>query len=195
AAGARAVADGASLRAGDAEPPAVPPRTLVLGGTSAGKSVEAERRLSAFPEVEYVATGGARDGDAEWARRVLDHRERRPPSWRTTESCDLVPLLAADGPPLLVDCLSLWLADAMDAAGSWDGGEVGPRTAELVEAFRTTRRTVVAVSNEVGSGVVPATRSGRLFRDELGRLNAAVAGECEQVLLVVAGQVVPLREG
>jgi adenosylcobinamide kinase/adenosylcobinamide-phosphate guanylyltransferase len=64
---------------------------------------------------------------------------------------------------------------------------------DLTAAWRATRRTVVAVSNEVGSGVVPATASGRRFRDELGRLNAAVADESECVLLVVAGQALPLR--
>jgi adenosylcobinamide kinase / adenosylcobinamide-phosphate guanylyltransferase len=204
AAGARAVPDADTVTVGGPQrgrPPAVPRRTLVLGGARSGKSVEAERRLAAFPGVLYVATGGSRDGDAEWAARVAAHRERRPASWRTAETCDLVPLLAADGPPLLVDCLSLWLTAVMDECGAWDEqawaarGErrLRERVGELVAAWRATSRTVVAVSNEVGSGVVPATASGRRFRDELGRLNAAVAGECEHVLLVVAGQALPLR--
>lgn len=216
AAGARAVPDGTTLTVG--RPPGkgvrglaaaemaparqpVPRRTLVLGGARSGKSVEAERRLTAFPDVLYVATGGSRDGDREWAARVSLHRERRPASWRTAETCDLVPLLAKDGPPLLIDCLSLWLTDVMDTVNAWDdaewsgGGEreLRARTAELTNAVRTTRRTVVAVSNEVGSGIVPATASGRRYRDELGRLNAAFAAECEQVLLVVAGQALVLR--
>ncbi|MEU0967710.1 bifunctional adenosylcobinamide kinase/adenosylcobinamide-phosphate guanylyltransferase [Streptomyces sp. NPDC005917] len=202
AAGARAVPDGTTLTVGVYEEvPDVPRRTLVLGGARSGKSVEAERRLEAFPDVLYVATGGTRGGDTEWAARVAAHRERRPGSWRTTETCDLVPLLTQDGPPLLVDCLSLWLTDAMDSVGAWDdtewasGGEkaLRERVRELTEAVRSTRRTLVAVSNEVGSGIVPATASGRRYRDELGRLNAAFAGECEHVVLVVAGQVVVLR--
>lgn len=202
--GARAVPDGTTLVVGDyQEVPDVPRRTLVLGGARSGKSAEAERRLAAFPGVVYVATGGTREDDADWAQRVALHRERRPASWRTEETCDLVPLLAApDGPPLLVDCLALWLTDVMDKAGAWDdagwaaGGaarEVRGRVEELTRAWRGTRRTVVAVSNEVGSGVVPATASGRRFRDELGRLNAAIAAESEHVLLVVAGQPLPLR--
>ncbi|MFF9404291.1 bifunctional adenosylcobinamide kinase/adenosylcobinamide-phosphate guanylyltransferase [Streptomyces anandii] len=202
AAGARAVPDGTTLTVGVYEDvPDVPRRTLVLGGARSGKSVEAERRLETFPGVLYVATGGARGGDTEWAARVAAHRERRPGSWRTTETCDLVPLLKEDGPPLLVDCLSLWLTDAMDGVGAWDdadwagGGEraLRERVTELTTAVRTTARTVVAVSNEVGSGIVPATASGRRYRDELGRLNTAFAAECEQVLLVVAGQALPLR--
>ncbi|MCX5269041.1 bifunctional adenosylcobinamide kinase/adenosylcobinamide-phosphate guanylyltransferase [Streptomyces sp. NBC_00199] len=202
AAGARAVPDGATLTVGVYEDvPDVPRRTLVLGGARSGKSVEAERRLESFPDVLYVATGGTRGGDTEWASRVSAHRERRPGSWRTTETCDLVPLLAQPGAPLLIDCLSLWLTDVMDAAGAWDdavwadGGEktLRARVRELADAVRSARRTVVLVSNEVGAGIVPATASGRRYRDELGRLNAAVAAECEQVVLVVAGQAQVLR--
>jgi adenosylcobinamide kinase/adenosylcobinamide-phosphate guanylyltransferase len=202
AAGARAVPDGTTLVVGVYEDvPDVPRRTLVLGGARSGKSVEAERRLEAFPDVLYVATGGSRNGDTEWASRVAAHRDRRPGSWRTVETCDLVPLLRAEGPPLLIDCLSLWLTDAMDSAGAWDDavwaerGEkvLRERVRELTEAVRVTRRTVVAVSNEVGSGIVPSTASGRRYRDELGRLNARFADECEHVLLVVAGQAMGLR--
>lgn len=202
AAGARAVPDGSTLFVGGYEDvPDVPRRTLVLGGARSGKSAEAERRLEAFPDVLYVATGGTRGGDTEWAARVAAHRERRPGSWRTAETCDLVPLLKAEGPPLLIDCLSLWLTDAMDAVNAWDdaewadGGEraLRARVRELAESVRETRRTVVAVSNEVGSGIVPATASGRRYRDELGRLNATFAAECEHVLLVVAGQALTLR--
>jgi adenosylcobinamide kinase/adenosylcobinamide-phosphate guanylyltransferase len=202
AAGARAVPDGTTLVVGEyRDVPGVPRRTLVTGGARSGKSLEAERRLETCPEVVYVATGGSRDGDAEWASRVSAHRDRRPGSWRTEETCELVPLLRQDGPPLLIDCLSLWLTDAMDRAGAWDDDvwakrgerELRDRVAELVAAVRATRRTVVAVTNEAGSGVVPATASGRRFRDELGRLNAAFADECEHVLLVVAGQALVLR--
>ncbi|MEN2418708.1 bifunctional adenosylcobinamide kinase/adenosylcobinamide-phosphate guanylyltransferase [Streptomyces rimosus] len=219
AAGARAVPDGTSLLVGEYHAvPDLPRRTLVLGGARSGKSAEAERRLAAFPDVLYVATGGTRDGDTEWAARVSAHRERRPASWRTTETCDLLPLLeggarheerpvgsavpdAPDDSPLLIDCLALWLTHAMDEVDAWDDGkwaaggerELRARVDELVAAVRGTRRPVVAVSNEVGSGVVPATASGRRFRDELGRLNAMFGAECEHVLLVVAGQALALR--
>ncbi|MER7465643.1 bifunctional adenosylcobinamide kinase/adenosylcobinamide-phosphate guanylyltransferase [Streptomyces sp. NPDC097981] len=203
AAGARAVPDGTTVTVGEYHAvPDLPRRTLVLGGARSGKSFEAERRLVGFPEVVYVATSGSRDGDAEWAARVGLHRERRPAGWQTVETCELVPLLVEGGPPLLIDCLALWLTDAMDRAGAWDDAvwagqgqkELRERTAELVAAVRATRRTVVAVSNEVGSGIVPATASGRRFRDELGRLNNMVAAECEHVLLVVAGQAVVLKD-
>jgi adenosyl cobinamide kinase/adenosyl cobinamide phosphate guanylyltransferase len=177
-------------------------RTLLLGGARSGKSHHAERLLASSRSVTYVATGGTRDGDADWARRVALHRERRPAHWRTEETCDLVPLLSAPGGPLLVDCLALWLTHSMDEVGAWDDdtwrttGEAAlrERVSALVAAWRDAPRRVVGVSNEVGSGVVPATASGRRFRDELGRLNAAVASVSDEVLLVVAGRALRLDE-
>ncbi|WP_327291503.1 bifunctional adenosylcobinamide kinase/adenosylcobinamide-phosphate guanylyltransferase [Streptomyces sp. NBC_01198] len=201
--GARAVPDGTTLVVGDYHAvPDVPRRTLVLGGARSGKSAEAERRLAGFPDVLYVATGGTRDGDADWADRVARHRERRPSGWRTLETRDLLPLLADDaGPPLVIDCLGLWLTDVLDTEGAWDDAtwhdgaahRVRARADALAAAWRATRRTAVAVSNEVGSGVVPPTPAGRRFRDELGRLNTAMAAESDHVLLVVAGLPLPLR--
>ncbi|MGA5816399.1 bifunctional adenosylcobinamide kinase/adenosylcobinamide-phosphate guanylyltransferase [Kitasatospora sp. NPDC094028] len=179
------------------------PRTLLLGGARSGKSTRAEELLAGHPDVLYVATGGTRDGDTEWAQRVALHRERRPASWRTAETCELEAVLAdpADPAPVLVDCLALWLTAVMDECGAWDdgvwadGGEaaVQRRCDSLARAWAATGRTVVAVSNEVGMGVVPATAAGRRFRDTLGRLNMAVADASERVLLVVAGQVLTVK--
>lgn len=201
--GARAVADGGVVRLG-ADPdrqPVRPHRTLILGGARSGKSAEAERRLAAVPDVVYVATGGTREGDPEWAERITAHRVRRPETWATVESTDLVPLLAAAESPLLVDCLALWLTAVMDECGAWDDttwveearDAVRARIDALAAAWRACRIPLVAVSNEVGSGVVPPTPAGRRFRDELGRLNAAIAEESDEVLLVVAGQALTLR--
>lgn len=197
---------GASTAAGPRPEPDpardVPRRTLVLGGARSGKSTHAEQLLADRDDVVYVATAGTRDGDADWQARVALHRGRRPAGWTTVESTDLVTLLEQDGPPLLVDCLALWCTDALDRAGAWepgrwhDGGAeqaYRERAAGLLRAWRSTPRRVVAVSNEVGSGVVPPTWSGRVFRDELGRLNAALAAASERVELVVAGTVQRLR--
>jgi len=175
-----------------------PFRVLVLGGARSGKSVTAERMLAGRDRVDYVATGAIPDdADPEWAARVNAHRQRRPANWTTLETRNLAPILAATSPerivaPVLVDCLSTWLAGVMDDIGLWEGGdgadrELASRTDGLVDAWRTTRRHVVAVSNEVGSGVVPATASGVRYRDELGVLNARIAAECEQVWYCVAG--------
>lgn len=177
-----------------------PFRVLVLGGARSGKSVTAERMLAGRDRVDYVACGHPADeADPSWAERVRLHRERRPARWTTLETLDLEKALAgAGGPPprhespVLVDCLSTWLAGVMDECGLWSGNadadrEIAARVDGLLSAWHLTRRVVVAVSNEVGSGVVPATASGGRFRDELGRLNARIAAECEQVWLCTAG--------
>jgi adenosylcobinamide kinase/adenosylcobinamide-phosphate guanylyltransferase len=167
---------------------------LILGGARSGKSVTAERLLAARDQVEYVATGPVPDpSDRDWADRVRLHRQRRPAHWTTLETLDLEGVLARPGQhPVLVDCLSTWLAGVMAESGLWDsapgaGKKLADRVDGLLAAWRSTRRHVVAVSNEVGSGVVPATTSGMRFRDELGVLNTRIAAECEQVWLCTAG--------
>ena len=176
-------------------------RVLVLGGARSGKSVTAERMLAERDQVDYVACGlPADDSDPSWAERVRLHLERRPARWTTLETLDLEGVLggADRAVPVLVDCLSTWLAGVMDECGLWAGKasadkELATRVDGLMHAWRSTSRVVVAVSNEVGSGVVPATASGIRFRDELGRLNARVAADCEQAWLCTAGIARRLR--
>jgi len=172
-------------------------RVLVLGGARSGKSERAELRLAGEPDVTYVATGPAGAGDPDWAARVAAHRARRPAWWRTTETTDLAGLLAAARGALLIDGIGTWLAAVLDGCGAWDDrgsvrDELAGRIAELIGAWRQTSAHVVAVSDETGMGVVPATPAGRLFRDELGWLNQALAAESEEAELVVAGRVLPL---
>lgn len=204
--GVSVLPDGTVLTVGPSAPaparPAGPARTLVLGGARSGKSWHAERLLAAVPRVTYVATGGDRPDDPEWQERIAAHRARRPAAWTTVESTDLERLLggATSDDVLLVDCLTLWLTAVLDAADAWDDPTLAadramPRIDALVDAWRTTRARVVAVSNEVGGGVVPDTAAGRVFRDLQGRLNARVARHSDAVHLVVAGRVLDLGTG
>ena len=173
-----------------------PTRTLVLGGARSGKSAYAEGLLAAEPDVTYVATAAARPDDAEWQERVRLHQVRRPAGGvpRRTPTCR--PCCRRPW-PVLVDCISLWLTGVLDACGCWDDptGLAKARDfyAELVAAWSATEARVVLVSSEVGWGVVPGTASGRLFRDELGRLNTALAAAADEVVLVVAGLPLQLK--
>lgn len=196
--GAHAVPDGTVVDTAHAPlpAPAAPRRTLLLGGSRSGKSDEAELRLAAEPHVTYLATGPSGHGDPEWAARVAAHRARRPAHWASEETTRLAEAIARATTPLLVDGLGTWLAAMFDEAGAWEKPsrreEVVRRCDELVEAWRSTGQRIVAVSDEVGLGVVPSTSSGRAFRDALGRLNQRLAAESEDVTLVVAGRLLPL---
>jgi adenosylcobinamide kinase/adenosylcobinamide-phosphate guanylyltransferase len=179
-------------------------RVLLVGGMRSGKSREAERRLAGEPKVTYLATGPADDGDEEWTARVAAHRGRRPTGWLTVESLDAAGILratTADDPPVLLDCVNLWLAGAMSVAGCWaadgDDAAAAARLAgdvdHLVAAWSTTSARVVAVTNEVGMALVPTTRSGRWFAEELGDLNRRLAEHADEVWQVTVGIATRLR--
>jgi adenosylcobinamide kinase/adenosylcobinamide-phosphate guanylyltransferase len=184
-------------------PPAEEPgqRVLVLGGARSGKSTTAEAMLAGCGEVHFVATGPVPGtGDLEWDARVAEHRKRRPTGWLTTETLHIAPILAdhAAPAPVLIDCLATWLARVMDECGVWDCSPdadtlLAGRAGALVASWRATSRRVVVVSNEVGSGVVPGTVSGRRFRDELGSLNAKMAALADEVWFCTAGIARRLR--
>ncbi|WP_211658807.1 nicotinate-nucleotide--dimethylbenzimidazole phosphoribosyltransferase [Phytoactinopolyspora halophila] len=191
-------------------------KIVVLGGARSGKSRFAEnwvRELDKPGHVVYVATAGPRPGDEEWAERVRRHQERRPASWLTRETSDVASVLREATGTVIVECLALWLTAVLDAAGAWnddggghregDGGDgagasetamaqVDAAIDELVQAWRTSSARVVAVSNEVGWGIVPETRAGRLFRDLLGTLNQRLSAEADRVVLCVAGRTLDL---
>ncbi|MBA3744827.1 bifunctional adenosylcobinamide kinase/adenosylcobinamide-phosphate guanylyltransferase [Sporichthya sp.] len=186
---------------------APPRRVLLLGGARSGKSLAAETMaaraslLTGGGPVTYVATAEVRPDDPDWAARISAHRDRRPPTWHTVETADPAPALAGGG-VVLVDCMALWLTRAMDDAGAWDDGawattapaDLAERVNALITAWAESPGTVIAVSNEVGMGVVPATSAGRRFRDELGRLNVRLAAAADEVYLVVAGRLLPLAD-
>lgn len=171
-------------------------KALVIGGARSGKSRAAEELVGSLDltEVTYVATGYPRD-DADWAARIALHQARRPATWTTLETLDLVGVLTSDGGPVLVDCLTLWLTRVLDRYDAWERGltpQVEQEYDDLVAAVRATTRDVVLVTNEVGQGVVPDTSSGRLFRDEMGRLNVMVGDAVDDVIWCVAGRTVRL---
>ena len=162
---------------------------LVIGGARSGKSSYAERRArECGPAVTYVATCEARDD--EMAERIAHHRDRRPADWRTVEE----PLLLADALAreaaadrcLLVDCLTLWLSNAMFAKRE-------DEVEKLLAILPTLPGRILLVSNEVGWGIVPENALARRFRDEQGRLNQRIAAIADQVTLVAAGLPLTLK--
>ena len=183
--------------------------TLIFGGARSGKSAFAERlaRDSAKDpgqDVVYIAT--SRAGDGEMAVRIAQHREQRPPEWRTVEEeLALAQVLRAECAPgrvVLVDCLTLWLSNLMFCDGR-DYPEVG--ALDLPARFYDERAAfldlldtglpgdVIFVSNEVGMGIVPWGAISRSFADEAGRLNQSVAARVDRAVLVAAGLPLVLK--
>ena len=174
---------------------------LILGGARSGKSRLAEdrARASGYP-VTVIAT--ARTLDLEMLRRVERHKLDRPSHWNTVEEpVELARALrqhAGTERFVVVDCLTLWLANLLDGAESLPeatGAEALPRFVREHDALLATLPEldgeVVLVANEIGLGLVPETPLGRVFRDTAGRLNQAVARIADSVHFVAAG--LPLR--
>ncbi len=164
---------------------------LVLGGARSGKSVFGERLVteSGLSPV-YLATAEPRD--AEMTERIAAHAARRGPAWRTLEEPHALEAVlsreAASDRAILVDCLTLWLSNLMEA-----DADIAARGDALCETLRTLPGLIVLVSNEIGLGLVPETPLGRAFRDAQGRLNQAAAGAADRVVFVAAGLPLVLK--
>ena len=169
--------------------------TLVLGGVRAGKSSYAQRLAADGKRVLFVATAEA--GDPEMAERIRSHRESRPSYWDTLEepidvAAALAPLLHRYD-TVLLDCLTLWISNLLLRGPEPESTreDVLSETRKLLELYRGGDASWIIVSNEVGLGVVPPTELGRVFADELGRVNQLVAAEADDVYFMAAG--LPLR--
>jgi adenosylcobinamide kinase/adenosylcobinamide-phosphate guanylyltransferase len=167
--------------------------TLLLGGARSGKSRHAIRLAAAEgQDVCFVATAEARD--PELADRIARHRAERPLDWPTIEepvelreAIERAPASAV----IVLDCLSLWVANLLERG--WSDEEVEAEAGETARIVAARGSLSVAVSNEVGLGIVPAFELGRRYRDVLGRVNAAWADAAEHAFLVVAGRLLTLE--
>lgn len=165
---------------------------LLLGGARAGKSALAmEIAAQSGGGVTVVATAQPLDG--EMADRIGRHRAERPTAWTTIEEpIELAQAIgrAAEADVLIVDCLTLWVANLLER----DRDEVAVEAAavRVATALQARRGSAVVVSNEVGLGIVPLNPSARRYRDILGHVNAHFGAAAERTVLVVAGQVLDL---
>jgi adenosylcobinamide kinase / adenosylcobinamide-phosphate guanylyltransferase len=168
--------------------------TLLLGGARSGKSALAVRAAGAWAgPVEVVVTAEARD--AEMAARIERHRAARPAGWRTVEApLQLEAALrdAAPGALVIVDCLTLWVSNLLELGTDDAALERRAREAAALAASRAA--PTLAISNEVGSGIVPSLALARRYRDLLGQVNATWAAAADHALLLVAGRALPLQD-
>lgn len=171
--------------------------TLILGGARSGKSAHAERLAEATGHaVTYIAT--AQVYDAEFGARVAHHLARRPSHWKTVETphqlAAALQAEAAEDRCLVVDCLTLWLAQCIcPECAPPEGVDWQRERAALLETLATLPGRIILVSNEVGMGIVPLGEINRQFQDEQGRLNQAVAAIATEVIFVAAGLPLKLK--
>lgn len=168
---------------------------LVLGGVRSGKSRYAQRLAETSSRVTFIATA-QRGDDEEMRRKISRHQADRPPWWTTVEEpLELGRVLesqACHSDAVLIDCLTLFAANLADAHAE-DECRSLEEVDRLCAALRSAAQPIILVSNEVGSGVVPAYASGRRFRDLAGEINQRVAAVADTVLLMVAGLPLTLK--
>ena len=171
--------------------------TLVLGGVRAGKSRYAQELAREGGRVLYVATAEARD--EEMAARIAAHRAERPAAWSTLEEpIDLVTSLAPrlqDFDTVLIDCLTLWVSNLLlqDPDNEAKSSVIQAQARRLIELYERFQASWIVVSNEVGLGVIPATRLGRDYADALGRVNQLFAAAADEVIVMFAGLPMNLK--
>ena len=168
--------------------------TLVLGGVRSGKSRYALQLASQVESVTFLATAERRD-DEEMKRKIDRHRAERPQHWATIEEpLELAAAIKAvrDCDLLLIDCLTLFAGKILDVHSD-DPEALYRNIDELSVTLKEPPCSVVLVSNEVGSGVVPAFEMGRRYRDLLGEINQRVAAIADHVVLMVAGLPLALK--
>jgi adenosylcobinamide kinase/adenosylcobinamide-phosphate guanylyltransferase len=170
---------------------------LVLGGVRSGKSRHAQQLAEKFSRVSFIATAERRD-DEEMTRKIDLHRADRPVHWTTVEEPlalgQAIRASESESDAIVIDCLTLFGANLLEV---YEGNRQGLDACvdDLCAALQATRGTVILVSNEVGSGVVPAYALGRRFRDLVGEINQRVAAIADTVLLMVAGLPLTLKGG
>lgn len=169
--------------------------TFVLGGARSGKSAwaqkEAERLAEADSSRRLVFMATAQAHDAEMEARIARHRADRDARWRTLEAPYELDRAVQDLAPedvALIDCLTLWLSNALLA-----DQDLALETSKLADALITCKASLVIVSNEVSSGIVPDNPLARRFRDEAGRLHQTIASLADDVRLLVAGLPIRLK--
>jgi len=161
---------------------------LVVGGVRSGKSRYAQERAKRGERVAVIATAEARDEDMR--HRIERHRRERPSSWTTVEAPVALPQAIADCgqrfDTILIDCLTLWASNLLEHEAE-QPDRVQGHVDRLCHALARASASVIVVSNEVGSGIVPDNELGRTYRDLLGGINQRVAAVADEVILLVAG--------
>jgi adenosylcobinamide kinase / adenosylcobinamide-phosphate guanylyltransferase len=170
--------------------------TLIIGGCRSGKSRHALELGAATPGSRKFFMATCSPQDSEMHERVHRHQQERGSLWHTLETplllTETLTRYGPDADMVVVDCLTLWTSNLMFAHTA-DESAIYHQIDQLCELLREPPCPVILVTNEVGAGIVPENRLARLFRDIVGRTNQQTAAACRQVIWMVAGIAVPIK--
>ena len=168
-------------------------KILVTGGAASGKSDYAIQAADSLPGQKKYFIATAQPLDDEMKARIKRHKAKRAKNWQTVEEpIDLAGALTGvdtDGSVVIVDCLNLWTSNLLEKNDS-EFHEALSKLASVVALFSGS---LIAVTNEVGMGIVPADPTTRLFRDRLGAVNREIAKVCKSVVLMVSGIPIQIK--
>lgn len=180
--------------------------TLITGGARSGKSSFGEKiaQFRGGKEVYYLATAEVKDKEME--TRVKKHQAQRSEHWTTIEE----PLAAEEAlsslptsAVVLMDCITIYISNLLFEEKAETEAELDKMAKEkyiiekmekLVAVIRKKDMEAILVTNEVGQGIVPGNKIGRIYRDIAGRVNQYLAGEAEEVYLTIAGLPLEIKE-
>jgi adenosyl cobinamide kinase/adenosyl cobinamide phosphate guanylyltransferase len=168
--------------------------TVLLGGARSGKS-ELSSRLASEADGPVVVVVTAEARDEEMTERIRRHREARPVTWTTVEAPVELTAATRDVEPdafVVLDCLSLWVSNAMEAG--LDDDRIVEEARQIATVLAKRDAPSVVVSNEVGLGIVPVNALARRYRDTLGRVNATFVGEADRAYFVIGGKALALED-
>ncbi|MCP4691781.1 MAG: bifunctional adenosylcobinamide kinase/adenosylcobinamide-phosphate guanylyltransferase, partial [Desulfobacterales bacterium] len=164
-------------------------------GCRSGKSSHGLRLAEEMADDGRVFMATCVPLDDEMKDRVARHQRDRDDSWKTVETpvalADAIRNKHGKARVILVDCLTLWTSNIL--MESEDPGRIDETIRGLIQALEEAECPVILVSNEVGTGVVPANHLARLFRDTAGMLNQRVAAAADRVILMTAGIPLTLK--
>jgi len=178
---------------------------LIIGGARSGKSRFAqELALKSGEAVLFVATAEA--GDEEMRQRIEEHQKSRPAAWSTLEATthigNQITNQISEAKVVVVDCITLLISNIFSQYSHQTDEqidapliekEVTAEISELVECINQIDASFIMVTNEVGTGLVPVSKTARLYRDLLGKANQILAEHADEVYLMVAGLPVPIK--
>ena len=177
---------------------------LISGGARSGKSSFAEKIAwhQGGKDVCYLATAEIKD--QEMKNRVEKHIQHRPQAWETIEESHEVSEVLThltSGSVILLDCITVYISNLLLSGNKIDNidskqkeTEIKSELEKIIKVVKENSLDIIIVTNEVGQGIIPDNKLGRIYRDIVGRMNQYLASEADKVYITFAGLPVEIKD-